>query len=453
MPTMRILIFLSLALLASPILADSLRSAQQVYQAGAPHLALAMASREQGENPTGDWYEWESLRLSALSDTHQATEILKRASLYTPDAPPDFQQKALGHLAWAELELHHARRAREILARLLWQFDLPAADQQWARRLVIRAYLSDHLADDAYRAMLRYDQDYAPVGKIVATEFVEGLLQEQRATEALSWLPQLDPGSASAARLKLKAGLGPAQTLFAQAQAALRQPKPNADYALLSAEAAALLHEPALTVAGWEQWLDLSNTQGGHELELWQSYLDYAAWLGNRAQLLQGDDGAWRAQAQVIQSSDALGARALYAYLVTQARTKDERIAALSALFEQLALNGHEVGAARLFNAAPWGEPKLSAVFLASMVAQINARTPEPLRRHIFLAAALILAQAQDALGAAAYFVQAELIANTNNSTAGLDAASQLARAGYPEEAARWQRYRAAQAATRLKRK
>ena len=70
------------------------------------------------------------------------------------------------------------------MARLLWQFELNPADHQWARRLVIRSYLTEHKPAEAYRAMLRYQQDFQPLPKEVSVEFVQGLLDEDAVTEA-----------------------------------------------------------------------------------------------------------------------------------------------------------------------------------------------------------------------------------------------------------------------------
>ena len=141
---MHAIAFLFLFFLTLPAMAaDSLQTALQLYQAGSPRLALARVVRDQPQqnDPVGQtsWYAWESLRLSLLSETRQAEEILARAKLYPSTAARDFQQKTLGHKVWAQLELKQSVLARVALARLIWQFDLNAADQKWARRLVIRA--------------------------------------------------------------------------------------------------------------------------------------------------------------------------------------------------------------------------------------------------------------------------------------------------------------------------
>lgn len=440
-------LLLFITVLFSPALAqaDALANAQQAYRAGAPHLALSIVNQAQGDMRGATWYEWESLRLSLLSASHQAPQILARSRLYTADVPRDFQQKALGHLAWAELELKHGAEVRRSLSQLLWQFDLLAADQQWARRLVIRSYLLDHRADEAYRAMLRYDQDYAPIGREVATEFVQGLLVEGRANEALSWLPQLDPAGAIALRLKLKAGLSPASAVLKQAQTGARQAKAQPSFLLVIADAAEMLQDNALKLLAQEQWLDNTEETASLEQALWQGYLDYAAALGNRAQLLQGDEAAWLSYAQTIQTSDPLGARAVYAYSAMQLRGAAEREQALMNFLTQLVAQGHEGSAARLINARPWGGPKLEADFFARWLNQNSVMSSDSLRRKVSSTVGRSLLQRQENLNAAAYFADAALagpgVWDKDSEYATQMTAKSLTQAGYSDEAALWSRY------------
>ena len=181
--------------------ADSLALAQTLYQNGTPNLALARVVRDQPASPDAPhWVEWESLRLSLLSELGRPADLLERVKQMPAKLPAEFRQKVYGHAAWACLEQGDGASARSYLARLLWRFPLAPADQQRARRLVIRSYLVEHKPDEAYRAMLRYQQDFAPLSKDVATEFAQGLLSEGRATDAMTWLADLDPARVRAER-------------------------------------------------------------------------------------------------------------------------------------------------------------------------------------------------------------------------------------------------------------
>src|SRR4030066_2510452 len=81
--------------------ADSLPVAQALYQAGAPQLAYARVVRDQPEkSEIAGWYDWESLRLTLLSDTPRPAEIIERANSYPKNSPREFQQKSLAHAAW-----------------------------------------------------------------------------------------------------------------------------------------------------------------------------------------------------------------------------------------------------------------------------------------------------------------------------------------------------------------
>ena len=446
---MRAALFISLFLLSyAAAAADALQIAQQLNQAGAPQLALARVVRDQPPQPdSAAWYDWESLRLTLLSETHQAAEIVARATLYPKNAPRDFQQKALGHGAWAQLELKQGAAARALLARLIWQFELNPADQQWARRLVIRSYLVEHKAEDAYRAMLRYQQDFQPLPKEVATEFVQGLLQEGHATEAMTWLAELDPAAPITLALKMKAGLIAPGAAIVQARAAW-QKQPNAvSYAAVIADGAEMLKDDRQSIGALEQGLDLaeSTQDADREARLWRAYRREAKRLGNRAQVLQGDDAAWLELASRMEGTDALGARALYAYMAQQGGTSEVRATALSRLYALLAMAQMDGVAVRLFDAAPWGGGKITRAALEHLVTRAADGLPEASARRLYFVAGRVLEERQDTLGAADYYAQAVLQSDLRKPDGLAIQALQrtvanLERAGFKDDAAQFYR-------------
>jgi len=446
---MRAALFISLFFISHAAVAtDALQIAQQLNQAGAPQLALARVVREQPPEPNGaNWYDWESLRLTLLSETHQAAEIIARAKLYPQNAPPDFRQKALGHEAWAQLELKQGAAARALLARLIWQFELNPADQQWARRLVIRSYLVEHKAQDAYRAMLRYQQDFQPLPQDVATEFVQGLLQEGHATEAMTWLAELDPAAPITLALKMKVGLIAPDAAIAQARAALQRQPNTVPYVEVIVDGAEMLKDDRQRIGALEQWLDLAeSTQDvDREARLWRAYLREAERLGNRAQVLQGDDAAWLELASRTEGTDALGARALYAYVAQQGGGSDVRETALSRLYAMLATAQMEGVAVRLFDTAPWGGGKITRAALAHYVSRAADGLPEASARRLYFMAGRILEERQDALGAADYYAQTVLQSDLRKPDGLAIQALQrtvanLERAGFKDDAARFYR-------------
>lgn len=409
---MRALSFLTLLLLSLSASADSLQTALQLYQAGSPRLAMARVARDQPpQSERAAWYDWESLRLTLLSETLQAREILVRFKLYPHNAPADFQQKALGHKVWAQLELQQNVAARAALARLIWQFDLNPADLKWAQRLVIRAYLQDHKATEAYRAMLRYQQDYQPLPKEVSAEFVQGLMLEGLVTEATTWIGELDPTSPTLLALQMQAGLMAPEAALLRARAAGGTQQPAAAYAAIVADAAALLKDDRQQIDALEQWLHLMQLEApaaGRLQQLWQAYQREAERLGNRAQLLRGDDTAWLALAN-SSGGDHLAARALYAYIAQQGAEIEVREGARARLYAALVAAQLDGAAVRILDAAPWGGDRLTDADLQRMLAQLAQGMPQPAMRSFYFTAGRLQEARKNAAGAADYFAQVVL--------------------------------------------
>lgn len=443
---MRVLVLLNLFFITfAASAADSLPVAQALYQAGAPQLAYARVVRDQPERPeVAGWYDWESLRLTLLSDLHRPAEIIERAKRYPQNAPREFQQKSLGHAAWAHLEMQQGVAARVLLSRLIWRFDLNSADHQWARRLVIRSYLIEHKADEAYRAMLRYQQDFQPLPKEVAAEFAQGLLREERATEAMTWLAELDPTSPATLALQMKVGLIAPDAAIAQARAALlKQPTATA-YAILIADGAEMLKDNRLQIGALEQLLGFANADEQTEMQLWRAYLKEAQALGNRTQLLQGDDASWLELALRAETSDALGARSLFAYVAQQGASIGVRETALSRLYAALLNAQLDEAAVRLFNSSVLGE-KISATQLERLIARTADGLPEAAARTLYFSAGRVLEARQDVIGAADFYAQAVLKSDLRApdllATQALQrTVTMLERAGFKDDATQFYR-------------
>lgn len=436
-----LLIFLLVSSLSASA-TDSFQTALQLYQAGSPRLALARVERDQG--PPSDqtlWYDWESLRLSLLSETQQAAEILRRAKLYSNNAPRDFLQKALGHSVWAQLELGENVAARLTLARLVWQFDLNPADLKWARRLVIRSYLMDHKPAEAYRAMLRYQQDYQPLPKEVATDFVQGLLAEGQVTEATTWFTALDVASPTQLALQMHAGLIAPEAALSQARAALQR-NPQPAYAAIIADAAKLLNDDRQQIAALEQWLSLSKASASNLSriqQLWQAYQREAERLGNQAQVLRGDDHAWLMLA-ASRGDDRLGARALYAYIAQQGSVPAQREAAQANLFAALVSAQLEGAAVLLFDAALWNGKPYTDAELQGLLMSLTANLPAAATRDLYFTAGRLQETRKNALAAAEYFAQAVLKSDLSQPDPRTQLALQRARsnlvqAGFQQDA------------------
>ncbi len=400
------LLLLSLLCPFAAFAADSLALAQRLAQEGLPRLALARIERDQPQaTDAPHWLEWESLRLTVLSQTGQSAELLRRVARLPTGLPEGFVQKAHGHAAWAWLEQGQGAAARDHLARLLWGHALSAADQQWARRLVIRSWLADHRPDEAYRAMLRFQQDFAPLGREVASEFVRGLLAEGRAAEALTWLDQLEPRGALATATTLQAGLFAPEAAIDAARAALARQPAAVDWLRVLADAAQRAGQPALSIDALERWLAAGFAEAAGPL--WQAYLTLGEAMGNRAQVLLGDDASWLAMAAGLAPTEALEARAVWAYLSQTGREAAAREQARARLFAALVGAGRTEAAVRLVQAAPWGGPAAGEGL--RVAEQAIAFVPDAQRRELLLALARLAAGDGRRELAADYAVQAVL--------------------------------------------
>ena len=422
--------------------ADSLSLAQQLYQTGAPRLALARVLRDQplAADAPG-WMEWESLRLTLLSQLGEPGELLQRIKLLPANVPQDFLQKAYGHAAWAHLERGEGGAARTYLTPLLWQFPLSAADRQWARRLVIRSYLVEHKPDEAYRAMLRYQQDFSPVSKEVAAEFTQGLLGEGRPTEAMTWLAELDPASPIALRLRMKAGMIAPDAAIKQAALALRSQPGSAVYNSIVADGAELAKNVRLRMAALEQVLNAEGTPTADTAgELWRSYLSQGEMAGNRAQLLHGDDASWLAMGAGVASADPLESRAVHAYLATRGASQGTRDDALSKLFLGLVASKLETAAVRLFMAAPWSGERASLETMERLVRRAAQGVSVAEARPLLMATGRYAAEQKRYEVAAEYYVRTVLASDMRTpdfmATQALKfAIENLERAGFRDDA------------------
>lgn len=315
-----------LATVATPLLAqtDPLAETQRLQEAGAPQLVLERVIRLQPAVTAPVWVEWEGLRCTALLALGRHAEVLDRASALpaTVDVPPCHAAAARAAVALKRYDV-----ARTHAARALWTNRLPAVAVRSLRLAVIDALAAERRGDDAFRAMLRYQQDYG-ASKEVAGRFVMALLGLGMDKEALNWLTALDDAQPAKLALRLRAGLVSRETAIAQARAALAK-RGDADYGQVILDAAPEPEGLAVRLLVFEQRLDAlpatDATIAEEARALWRRYLAVASEAANRANLLVGDDANWADVAGRRLATDAPVARALFAHLAEQGRTAAAR--------------------------------------------------------------------------------------------------------------------------------
>lgn len=325
---------------------------RQLADAGALALALQRVEALQpGNAERASWFEWERLRLELLEAGGQDELLVARVRAY-PDGVMLKPESLHLRLAAANAALRSGDPAQARLWLRMWfasvavelaHFDAP--QYRRARRLVIEALLVERNADFAYRAMLRFQQDFGPLAADEVEGFVAGLLRLNRNSEAANWLTQLGPRSHYAALLRLRAGLMPPDAAVVQARTALAKSSDPAAMELLEAAARAQNDRAALVeVAELRAELGASTRsaqgQGSHKtpVSLWQVYEEAALQGANQAQLLVGDDNGWLVHANRIRAQQPSMARALLARIAMKSANErlrgDARVQLVTALRE-----------------------------------------------------------------------------------------------------------------------
>lgn len=313
--------------------ADTPASVRRIAEAGARTLALQrVVTAQPGRPDAPGWIEWERLRLELLALRGQDRELLDRVRGY---GAPVAAQAAVAavlylHAARAAVRVGDGAEARRWLARgfaqagaEVWSAD-PGAYRA-SRQTVIDAYLAEGNADAAFRSMLRFQQDFAPLRPEEVERFAAGLIAAARYGEAANWLTQLDQRSVHAALLRLRAGLLTPDAAAAQARAILAKGGDAGAATLLDA-AGRMQNSRAAVIEAAEFGVAAAESEAGRQRgagALWQAYAEAAQQAANQAQLLVGDDVAWLAHAARMQSSQPQVGRALLGHLaVTSANPK-----------------------------------------------------------------------------------------------------------------------------------
>ena len=234
----------------------------------------------------------------------------------------------------------------QLFGRPPWMAEVPETQEQlfgqW-RRMVIHSYIVEGRVDDAYTALLRYQQDYANTSADAQTQLLQAhvLLLAERATEAAALLAGTQEPIAAALHLlaRLRSGGLPENILQETRQLLAQQPVTASQglVAVVQAEAARVIgdHERhveameyALAVYGGVTPPAFAGLFNITDDSVWDAYVAYAQVLSNQQQLLMGDFAPWFAMAQSLAEEHPIRARALFAFLAMRADTAETRVRA-----------------------------------------------------------------------------------------------------------------------------
>lgn len=347
---MRVLFALILVVTASA--ASALETTRTLATSGARALALARVEKLQPAEPgAARWAEWEALRLNLLVDLKRLDEALKRAAQLPADIPPPLLRQCLIAAARAAVAAGQGATARAHASRLLWQLDATPDEARAARLLVIESHLAERQGETAFRAMLRFEQDYRPLDRAVAGRFVSALLDLGLAKEAVNWMAALEDSGPLKLRLRLATGLVAPDAAIAQARARLSGNGDAAWWQLLL-EGADRLGDGPLRVEALERLLHAAGSGDARPPQaarLWQAYSAEAQAAANQNRLLTGDDNAWLDFASRRLASSPPQARALFAHLSRNGSARETRFAAQLQLVFSLYQDGLDLAALQLF--------------------------------------------------------------------------------------------------------
>ncbi len=323
--------------LANPLLADErLDLLKNISAAGAPLLTLKMLDQAQPgiDQDLYEWILWEQERFSILAEWEQWDQLLIRIETLPADIPDQFKQQTVTFKARAFLELGQSSAARKVLRERLWlDLDQDSSNDEIWRRLIIESYINEGRSDDARVAMLRFDQDFSSTDLDWLLLRARVLIESDRHEQAIQVLAGREEWQA-----KMTSMLAAFRQQRIDKQELWRQVSKRSEDADLSAAERSSLW--ALGYFAAEQMSPVDRVVALESLFrnrqpsplklfqlqvdlLWQAYVEYAELVGNRSELLLGDDEKWLELAGSASQATPVKARALYAMLMLNSASSE----------------------------------------------------------------------------------------------------------------------------------
>ncbi|MBL4763070.1 MAG: tetratricopeptide repeat protein [Gammaproteobacteria bacterium] len=325
----------------------------KLAKGGAPELAISLLDQSQPsvEKDFVAWVQWEQQRAAIYTQWKEWDKLLLRLENLPENLPPFFVNWVIESQALAYLKLDQPNLALQRLRQLLWQEDTSGIYRNFPRwrRQLIEVYLELGFYDDSRRAIVRFSHDYPDRSQQVDLLKAKVLLESKRygeVAELLSGSEEIDE-----ILIRLYAELsGKAANLNA---VITRIKKQLGEKGLSAADKTRFLwllslalerggSEAAELIAMEQSIRLLSPVQMRPSLlrpsadKIWRNYVRLGNELGNRAELLTGDDEAWFALAKKVEAKSLVSARSLYAVLAQNARNKSMRSRAAIRLSELL---------------------------------------------------------------------------------------------------------------------
>ena len=312
----------------------SLNRVRELVDLGTTELAYRLIAEARSEyDQTSDWMEWETLYLELAWQLEAWNDLIERAS--------QLEETEISHLAQtfairAEIHLkRYSNALRNIRALILDQ----SGDQDsliQLRRLIAQLYVEEENLEDAEIALALYDRDYRPSAPEWEHRYTRVLFRNNKLDEAEIRLSPLQTLEAQLlnlyARFQTRAS-SPAETVLKGLEI---EPQFESDPEL-HAELWALIEVAARAYNDFEmqteaiesglsidypqlsKWEHLPVVPLNTEIQLLETYDNFAFFVGNDIGLVIGDDESWFQLAQEFEITSPITARAVHAYLARNA--------------------------------------------------------------------------------------------------------------------------------------
>jgi len=312
------------------VCASSIEEVKDIARAGAPELALSMVHRFQPEHEKLPvrWASWESLQLDILAEEERWQDIIQRIKSYPVPLSPDFTLKSRTILAKAYLESGEPAQALSIYRKLLWGDYGESFPDEWRnwRLGVIRSYVGLERLELALIAWRRYEQDYPDLTAAERELRARLAMQAGQADEAVDVLRSVDEAKVMPVLLlaQLESDVLTPKKVIAQVEVAAKEAEGSHQAQLwwVAASASKSTRDGRNEIIYLQRALQQPIPAEKDPLfpldaeSLWDAYLSYGEFLGNKQGLLIGDDEAWLEIAQTEQ--DNLKQAAYYAVIALE---------------------------------------------------------------------------------------------------------------------------------------
>ncbi|HEB58397.1 MAG TPA: hypothetical protein ENJ01_04175 [Gammaproteobacteria bacterium] len=321
---------------------------------GAPALALhVLDTRQPSVSEASEaWMAWERERVRILAAQGDWVALARRMAAVPASLPASFRRWARTREAEALVEQHQGRQARHLLRELIWggvPDDNAETLPEW-RRLIIRSYVNEGQMDDARTAVQRFRQDYGEgeLDDILLRARIELLSGRADVAATLLAARSNEPEVGVLQLLaQLRGNLRPPRKVMQAALRHLRGEWVNVGLATqlwaIVAESAQRIGDRATAARALENVIIHEGREplmpGLARFEpdtLWNAYLDYATWVGNRSHFLIGEDSQWLAAAKKAHGKTPVRARSLYALVILRGVREESRLAAAAGFLATL---------------------------------------------------------------------------------------------------------------------